>query len=750
MREPPAIFLFFRLTRWIYPRRRPFSMPTPILSRNRSAFSRQAPFVLLCLALVALVLSATSSGAQSGMFVQSTWRDTIYYRATFSAEEATDGFLHVAAADGHEVFFNGVRAGSDSVLTRLASYPVTINGGGEENHIGIIVINSGGGGGNGVTAAVVANDSTLSQTTTNRRIQTWFWTGDPQTGTEWTTVDVEEEGWEWVQEGTMDTNLVSNRGEGTGDLPQVIAGQSGAVDIGAIAGSVVLARTRGVNLALGKPSNHPEVVDGDLSRGWNAPPSALSFSGDVDLQDRRLIDRIRVITLGRNAREFEEKSLRGYSVQVSDDQVRWTEVGVRHDIGCIPGVRSPCTGTDVDPAQYLWSQVVFRPTWTRFVRFVIVDVSPGNRPAIGEFEVFGDGFADEGLFLSRPLAIVPSDVGKNFGRVRWEATVPERTQLSVQLRTGDTIADFDVPDSGWSQPDSSGAWYPAVEPARLLQYRVSMATNDHNLTPRFEHLEIEYDTDLAVTRALGRVSPNRVAMGVDTTFTYHLDLEFEAGDLGIERLNIEVPSEARLADGAAISALLSGWESTQQTLALTFAPPLTESTQLEIPLRTQTHASAHDFRAAVFGPGADPLLGNPLNVTQNQTVDALTGKTYSWSVAASTTADELLSRVRANPAVITPNDDEVNDHTVIEFVLSVVDTPTDISIQIFDLNGRRVRDLRPAPVAAGAFAGPGAPGSWDGTDDSGSKVAPGLYLFRVEADLDTGNETKSGVIAVAY
>ena len=33
---------------------------------------------------------------------------------------------------------------------------------------------------------------------------------------------------------------------------------------------------------------------------------------------------------------------------------------------------------------------------------------------------------------------------------------------------------------------------------------------------------------------------------------------------------------------------------------------------------------------------------------------------------------------------------------------------------------------------------------------SGSKVAPGLYLFRVEADLDTGNETKSGVIAVAY
>jgi len=682
-----------------------------------------------------------------GQFVQSTWRDTIYYRATFSADSEVTALLQVAAVDSYEVFFNGRPAGSDSVWTRMSAYQVAVESG--DNDIGIVVVNRGLGAGNGMMAAVVAGDSVLTRTTTNRRVQTWLWTADPQQGTQWTTAEVEEAGWELVQEGTMDTSQVSAT-DATGSLVPAIAGLPGSVDVGATSGSLVLGRTMGVNLALGKPSNHSEVVDGDLEKGWRTPPSALSFSADVNLQDRRLIDRVRVITKGRNAREFEEKSLRGYSVQVSDDQVRWTEVGVRHDIGCRPGFNLPCVGLDVDPSQYLWTQVAFRPTWTRFVRFVIVAVSPGNTPEIGEFEVFGDGFAEEGIYLSRPLSLGPRGSTENFGRVRWEATVPERTQLSVQFRTGDTIADFEAAETGWSEPDSSGAWFPGVEPSQLLQYRVLMETNDQNFSPEFEHLEIDFSTDVPVSLALGRVLPNKIAIGVDTTFVYNLDLEFEPGDLGVERLCIDVPSAAVLDEDAAINDLLSEWESTQRTLTLTFAKPLVESVQLEIPLQARTHASAHDFRATVFGPGTGTVSENPLNVTENQGRDPITDEVYSWSLAASATPDDLLSGVTANPPVITPNGDGINDHAVIEFILSVVDTPSDVSVKIFDLSGRQVRDLNPLPMAAGVYSGPGAPGTWDGTDNHGDRVAPGLYLFRVEADLDTGNETKNGVIAVAY
>ena len=744
-------------------------MPSRNPSRRPSPTGGGGPLVLCLLACVGAPFGS-GAGADRGSFEQTAWGDTVRYRATFGALAGMTGFLHVAAVDEYEVYFNGVHVGSDSLWTRMTAHEVAVETG--ANDIAIAVVNRGTGAGSGVMAVVAAGDSILARTTTNRRIQAWHWSADPQAGTDWTRGGVE--GWEVVQEGAMDTSRIAYD-RVIGGLPAVVAGLPGSVDVGSVAGSVVLGRIRGVNLALGRPSNHPEVVDGSLERGWNAPASALSFSADVDLQDRRLIHKVRVITLGRNDREFEENSLRGYSVQVSDDQIRWTEVGVRHDIGCMPWKRSPCSGVDADPSQYPWTEVAFRPTWTRFVRFVIVDINPGSRPAIAEFEVFGDGFAEEGVYLSRPLPLGDAGGSRNLGRLRWEAAVPERTELAIQVRTGDSLAASAdgrrlfvaaagdslakfaagsdtlelavfTDDGGWSEPDSSGAWFPAAEPGRLLQYRLRFTTHDQDLTPRFERLEVGFDAEVAASTARGRVSPNRVSMGQEHLFVYHLDLEFQEGDLGVERLAIAVPSAARLAQGAAVHELLAGWESSHRFLTLTLAEPLSEAGQLEIPFHTSTHASAHDFRAALFSPGSE----NPLNVLENRGTSPETGEPGSWSVATTTTRDDVLSRVRASPPVITPNGDGVNDHTVIEFILSVVDTPREVSIGIFDLGGRRVRDLGPPPLGAGVYAGPGAPGAWDGTDGNGQRVAPGLYLFRVEATLDTGNETKSGVIAVAY
>ena len=713
---------------------------------TRSGALRAGRRMMLALALLASLRPPPGEGTQ-GTFVQTTWRETVHYRATFTADEAATGRLHVAAADSYEVFFNGTRVGSDSVSTRMTAYEIAVEN--DDNHIGITVLHRGLGGGNGMIAAVVVGDSILAMTTTNRRIQTWRWTSQVQQGSAWTTADVEEAGWQTVQEGTADRSRIEGI-DAIGGLPALVAGVPNSVDASAVNGAVVLGRIGGENLALGRPSNHPEVSDGDLTKAWNAPSGALSFFASVDLQERRLIHKVRLITDGRNASQFEANSLRGYSVQVSDDQIRWTEVGVRHDIGCKPGALSPCSGEDVDPAQFEWTEVEFRPTWTRFVRFVIIDVNPSSPPKIAEFEVFGDGFAEEGILLSDPLSVGPSASRKNFGRVRWKATVPDRTRLSVELRAGDAPADFENPDEGWVELESSGAWFPDAEPGRLLQYRILLATNDDNLSPRIEHLEIDFDTEIAASTARGRVAPNRVAMGVDTLFVYHLDLEFADGDLGVEKLAIDVPSAARLAYGATVNDLLSGWESTQQVLTLTFAPPLTQSTRLEIPFWSRTHASAHLFRASMFSPAPGQGSANPLNATENRDRDPFTDEPYSWSIATSTTRSDLLSAVQASPPLITPNGDAVNDRTVVEFVLSVVDTPRQVSIEIFDLNGGLVRSLDLPPVAAGAYAGPGSRGTWDGTDGTGNTVPPGLYLYRVEVGLDTGNEVRSGVIAVAY
>ena len=74
--------------------------------------------------------------------------------------------------------------------------------------------------------------------------------------------------------------------------------------------------------------------------------------------------------------------------------------------------------------------------------------------------------------------------------------------------------------------------------------------------------------------------------------------------------------------------------------------------------------------------------------------------------------------------LITPNGDGVND--------TVTFPPDSQRIRIFDVRGRLIREI------SGMW-------TWDGTDDVGDPVAPGLYLYHVELN----GEAKTGTIVVA-
>jgi len=51
-----------------------------------------------------------------------------------------------------------------------------------------------------------------------------------------------------------------------------------------------------------------------------------------------------------------------------------------------------------------------------------------------------------------------------------------------------------------------------------------------------------------------------------------------------------------------------------------------------------------------------------------------------------------------------------------------------VSLQVFDLTGRRIRNLVDEHFAAGRFAV-----TWDGVDEQGRRVAPGVYFYRMTA-----------------
>jgi hypothetical protein len=145
----------------------------------------------------------------------------------------------------------------------------------------------------------------------------------------------------------------------------------------------------------------------------------------------------------------------------------------------------------------------------------------------------------------------------------------------------------------------------------------------------------------------------------------------------------------------------------------------------------------------LYAPGSD----DPLNIAE------ATETSDSWRLLATDLLQRTLGRVAANPPVLTPNSDGVNDDTVIEFVLSRTIAPVRIDVTIHDLSGRALRRLVLPGVAAGDYTRSGASGGlarWDGRDEVGQLVAPGLYVYRIEAALGVGTRVEAGTVAVAY
>ena len=107
--------------------------------------------------------------------------------------------------------------------------------------------------------------------------------------------------------------------------------------------------------------------------------------------------------------------------------------------------------------------------------------------------------------------------------------------------------------------------------------------------------------------------------------------------------------------------------------------------------------------------------------------------------------------------MFTPNGDNKNENTVVEFTLARVAEPQDLEITILDLSGRVVRELDTGQVRGGQYVRPpagrdpsGVPGYWDGKDGEDNLVPPGIYLVRVRAVLGREERVQVRPVAVAY
>ena len=160
------------------------------------------------------------------------------------------------------------------------------------------------------------------------------------------------------------------------------------------------------------------------------------------------------------------------------------------------------------------------------------------------------------------------------------------------------------------------------------------------------------------------------------------------------------------------------------------------------------------FRTRVFLSGT--TFGTELKrATRPEIVQAVSegdagslAASQSLVVVADVENFPLLDRVRSLPQVFTPNGDGLNDQAEIRFTIYRLIRARRIEVGIYDLSGRKMRELslnRKNPSGDHSVV-------WDGRDDAGALVRPGTYLARVAfaADVGTGKTQAASLVGVIY
>jgi flagellar hook assembly protein FlgD len=107
--------------------------------------------------------------------------------------------------------------------------------------------------------------------------------------------------------------------------------------------------------------------------------------------------------------------------------------------------------------------------------------------------------------------------------------------------------------------------------------------------------------------------------------------------------------------------------------------------------------------------------------------------------------------VVVEPTIFSPNGDGINDGVSFRFKVVKVGDASPVEVLIHDLGGRLIRRLvEQRGVSTGMYGL-----SWDGRDERGAIVPPGVYMARLRVDTDTEgaaikDEEILRTIALAY
>ena len=499
------------------------------------------------------------------------------------------------------------------------------------------------------------------------------------------------------------------------------------VDLNTYPNNAILASGSGTNLARSKAATvryakndalYIDALHGDPAAMLDGSSSTfLSFlSGQdgsqvmLDLQATRVVNRF--VTRSFASPNFRP---RGYTIYLGRDSVSF------HKIKQVP---------DNTNTANLITDDTFDADTARFVLFSLDKMDPtrpnGNGTLISEMEVYGVGYLAVGFLKSKI-----KDMGRpvNWARASWNADTPEGTGVHVQFRTG--ISSDTTLTSAWSDWSSyigtSGSFFLSSEPRRFLQYRIMLTTVSTN-TPRLRSFSLQYDTLLVCGSATARLSPISTPVMKQLTLTYEATAQVTAAHAGIDTLVIQtgIPLEVT---GVTVNNVPASHSVTfiPGEVHIGFGTTIAATSTIRASLKLTPYLLSHTF-PSYFVSNRTPW--NP------QWIDpAIVNGQVGWTLTTIGVPDQVAMNLTADPNPFTPNGDGKNDVTHFSFFVANLTNPRPVRLKVYDLSGRKVKTILDVATTAQAYVEQNAI-AWDGRDDNGRLLPPGVYLYQLTVDTD--------------
>ena len=283
-----------------------------------------------------------------------------------------------------------------------------------------------------------------------------------------------------------------------------------------------------------------------------------------------------------------------------------------------------------------------------------------------------------------------------------------------------------------------------------IQFRLSMERT------KIRRLIFEYAKPSIALEMKTEIDPARVEMARETAFTLSVQMHMRKGTrrannaTGFRRIQVRTPAHIAAVDRVLVDDIPTAHSAVVEP-GVSFTIFLgrrvdQDGSFLQVAFRGSLFQDGTPFEVRALDRRSEAGRSEEVyQIALEDDIDPTSGGGSLVVRLKEGRADKGVIAHIGAAGVFTPNRDGANDTWVLAYDLLKLSSAVPVRLDIFALTGRHLRRFYSGVERSGHHTH-----TWDGSDDAGLLVAPGLYIYRIHVDTDEGAKRHQGTVGVVY